>query len=309
MKLSPGMSVLSIRRWHQQISPYLFSFRFLPNGIYSLYTVHFGGAGTQKEKRRDYTQYLNVTKRNRASSSWMGSSAQPFSDLSREVWALDGPIKDFHRDVLKPLGSVLRVSVGSVWGQECSGAGFLPGCLYITAFNFSLKVSCWPKTSPWHDAVTIMLHCRDGTGLVMSQACWWPQAFRQKRSIFVSPDQRIWSLREWLTGHTSLIGGVLPCVLCPHSNARALLKWPPVSWLPPWLRNFIAFAQIGWASTRKGPCGSRILPFMVTLPQICASGFGGSQTVLWRALSPVGPYIKRCLFQNHVQSDFITGGL
>lgn len=56
----------------------------------------------KRRSREDYPQYLDVTKRKGAPSGWMGSDAQPFSDLSREVCVLEGPINDFHRVVLKP---------------------------------------------------------------------------------------------------------------------------------------------------------------------------------------------------------------
>lgn len=148
--------------------------------------------------------------------------------------------------------------------------------------NFFLKISCWPKTS-----LGIMLPppCFTvGTG-----CAWWrarpvdPRYSDERVQSMVSHSLRaLLVVFVWLLWDADLIGGVLPCALWPHCNARALVKWPLVCWLPPWLRNFTVFAQIGWTSDIKGLRGSTILPFPVALPQICASGFGGLQTVMKR---------------------------
>lgn len=82
-----------------------------------------------------------------APSAWMEAwAAQPFSHLqARSVWPLVGPLKDFHRVVLKPvlwyLGCVLSLSSKATWSRFSSGMSLEVGM--ASAWWFS-------KHEAWH---------------------------------------------------------------------------------------------------------------------------------------------------------------
>lgn len=161
MKLSPGVSVLNIRRWPQPIWPRL-GFKFLSNGKHKIYMYIFWRSRRTKREEERIThntstwQKIKELHQVRWEAGHCHFQISPekcgfWTDQSRTFTELSwNPSRDISAE---PSHVLLRVSVTPLWCQKCSGAGFHPchpWCLYMPR-SFFLESSCWPKICPWHD--------------------------------------------------------------------------------------------------------------------------------------------------------------